>query len=169
MCVGNTWTLAWSLGLVSWQCPWSWCTCCPWDFGWNICNNTESPSIFTRFGPPHLLVIPEIDNHIERPMVVRCCQHYETCKDYPEEHSRRGISEMLWTVKMLCCCARRLLWMWQELLVFNLLVNHRHTSWSIRKDPTTWASIKMLSCNIKQFKKALMNFLQIHSLYTLPE
>jgi hypothetical protein len=31
------------------------------------------------------------------------------------------------------------------------------------------AQIKMLSCNIKQFKTALMNVLQIHSFYTLSE
>jgi len=38
-------------------------------------NNTEPPSIFTRFGPTHLLTVPEIDSHFERPVIVRCCQH----------------------------------------------------------------------------------------------
>ena len=31
------------------------------------------------------------------------------------------------------------------------------------------AQIKMLSCNIKQFIIALMNFLQIHSFYTISD
>jgi hypothetical protein len=91
----KTWTLAWCLNLASWQCPCSWHASCPGGFGQKSILKLDHPPYSLDLIPCDFWLFPKLKTALNG----QHCRHSGTFDGHPEEHSRRGVTEMVRAVQ----------------------------------------------------------------------